>query len=49
VSVSFHRAIGFRVVDGPGSQNLYGVTAFADYDFPGEDRAVFERSLEAAT
>jgi ribosomal protein S18 acetylase RimI-like enzyme len=46
-SVKFHLAIGFRIVDGAGSQNLYGVTAFADYDYPGEDRVVFERSLEA--
>ena len=46
VSVGFHEAIGFHVVDGPGSQKLYGVTAFADYDYPGEDRAVFERRLE---
>jgi ribosomal protein S18 acetylase RimI-like enzyme len=45
-SVNFHQAIGFRIVDGAGSQNLYGVTAFADYDYPGEDRVIFERSLE---
>lgn len=47
-SVSFHAAIGFRIVDGPGSQNLYGVTAFPDYDYPGEDRSVFERNLGGA-
>ena len=46
-SVSFHTAIGFRLVDGPGSQNLYGVTAYPDYDYPGEDRAVFERTIDS--
>jgi ribosomal protein S18 acetylase RimI-like enzyme len=48
VAVAFHRAMGFQVVGGPGSQNLYGVTAFADYDYPGEDRVAFERDLEDA-
>jgi GNAT superfamily N-acetyltransferase len=46
VSVTFHAALGFRQVDGPGSQNLYGATAFADYDYPGGDRVVLERQLE---
>jgi ribosomal protein S18 acetylase RimI-like enzyme len=45
-SVAFHMAIGFEPVGGPGAQNLYGTTAFPDYDFPGADRAVFERVLE---
>lgn len=45
-SVAFHRALGFELVDGPGSQNLYGTLAFPDYDYPGDDRAVFERSLD---
>jgi L-amino acid N-acyltransferase YncA len=44
-SVAFHRAIGFEVVGGPGTQNLYGVPAFAGYDFEREDRAVLVRSL----
>jgi ribosomal protein S18 acetylase RimI-like enzyme len=48
VSVVFHRAMGFEPVDGPGSQNIYGTTAFADYDYPGEDRVVFRRRLDAA-
>lgn len=47
-SVAFHRALGFELVDGPGSQNLYGTLAFPDYDFPGDDRAVFERPLDPA-
>jgi ribosomal protein S18 acetylase RimI-like enzyme len=45
-SVAFHGALGFRLVDGPGSQNLYGHIAFPDYDSPGDDRAVFERALD---
>ena len=47
ISVRFHEALGFRPVGGPGSQNLYGTTAFPDYDFPGDDRVVFERPLES--
>jgi ribosomal protein S18 acetylase RimI-like enzyme len=45
VSVGFHKALGFRPVDGPGSRNLYGSLAFADYDGPGDDRVLFERAL----
>jgi GNAT superfamily N-acetyltransferase len=45
ISVSFHTALGFGPVDGPGSRNLYGTLGFADYDFPGDDRVVFERSI----
>jgi GNAT superfamily N-acetyltransferase len=45
VSVGFHLAMGFRPLDGPGSQNIYGTTAFPDYDGPGEDRVVFVRNL----
>ena len=44
-SVAFHRAIGFRVDDGPGTQNLYGTPAYADYDGDGDDRVVFVRDL----
>ena len=44
-SVAFHRAIGFRVEDGPGAQNLYGTPAYADYDGDGDDRVVFVRDL----
>jgi len=45
VSVRFHRAMGFEPQAGPGSQNLYGTTAFADYDGDGDDRVVFSRPL----
>jgi L-amino acid N-acyltransferase YncA len=44
-SVAFHRAIGFQVDDGPGTQNLYGTPAYADYDGDGEDRVVFIREI----
>ncbi len=37
--------MGFRVMDGPGAQRLYGTPAYADYDYPGEDRVVFELEL----
>ena len=44
-SVAFHRSVGFRIDDGPGTQNLYGTPAYADYDGEGDDRAVFVRDL----
>lgn len=44
-SVDFHRAIGFAVVDGPGTQNLYGTPAFAEYDYGREDRVVLVRTI----
>ena len=44
-SVAFHRALGFRVDDGPGTQRLYGTPAYVDHDGPGEDRVVFIRDL----
>jgi ribosomal protein S18 acetylase RimI-like enzyme len=46
-SVGFHQSIGFGLVDGPGTQNLFGFPAFADYDGDGEDRIVFVRELES--
>ena len=44
-SVAFHRSVGFRVDDGPGTQNLYGTPAYADYDGDGDDRVVFTHEL----
>lgn len=44
-SVAFHRSIGFRIDDGPGTQNLYGTPAYPDYDGDGDDRVVFTRDL----
>ncbi|MEA2544863.1 MAG: hypothetical protein QOI09_136 [Chloroflexota bacterium] len=46
-SVGFHQSIGFGLVDGPGTQNLFGFPAFADYDGDGEDRIVFVRELDS--
>jgi len=45
VSVDFHRALGFRMDDGPGTQRLYGTPAYADYDAEGDDKVVFSRDL----
>ena len=44
-STAFFRAVGFQPDDGPGSQNLFGTTAFADYDGACEDRIVFVLQL----
>jgi GNAT superfamily N-acetyltransferase len=48
VSVEFHRHLGFRADDGPGTVGIYGVPAHPDYDGDGEDRAVFIRDLDDA-
>ena len=45
ISVAFHRAIGFGVDDGPGTQVLYGTPSHPDHDGEGEDRVVFVRAL----
>jgi predicted GNAT superfamily acetyltransferase len=44
-SIAFHLAIGFELVTGPGSQNLYGTPAYPGYDFDREDRAVLVRRI----
>jgi len=44
-AVLFFRAIGFRAEEGPGSMNLYGVPAWPDHEFEGEDRAIFVREI----
>jgi GNAT superfamily N-acetyltransferase len=44
-AIAFFRAIGFSPDDAPGTQRLYGVPAWPDYELPGEDRAVLIRSL----
>lgn len=46
-AVAFFRAVGFRADDGPGSQNLFGTPAFADFEAPGDDRIVYRRRLSA--
>ena len=44
-SIAFHRALGFEVDAGPGTQNLYGTPAYPAYDFEREDRAVLTKEL----
>jgi len=44
-SVAFHRAMGFEVEAGPGTQNLYGTPARPGYDYETEDRVVLRRDL----
>ena len=44
-SLAFHRALGFEVQAGPGSQNLYGIPAQPGYDFDREDRAILVRAI----
>lgn len=45
-SIAFHRALGFRVDDGPGTQRLYGTPAHVDHDGHDEDRVVFIHDLD---
>lgn len=45
VSLLFHRALGFEASEAPGTKNLYGSSAFPDYDADGEDRVVFNLDL----
>jgi ribosomal protein S18 acetylase RimI-like enzyme len=44
-SIAFHRAVGFAVDDGPGTQPIYGTPAHVDHDGADEDRVVFVRTL----
>ena len=44
-SLAFHRALGFEVQVGAGSQNLYGTPSQAGYDFEREDRAILVRAI----
>ena len=45
VSVDFHRHLGFRPDDGPGTTSIYGVPAYRDFDRYDEDRVVLIRTL----
>lgn len=55
IAVAFHRALGFGEQGGPadpgpgGAMRLYGTLAFPDYDYPGEDRAIFVRPIARLT
>ena len=44
-AIGFLQALGLVADSGPGSQSLYGSPAFADYDGPGEDRAIYVARL----
>jgi ribosomal protein S18 acetylase RimI-like enzyme len=45
-AVRFFEAIGFTAEPGPGGQRLYGVPAWPDHEFDGEDRAIFVRPID---
>ena len=47
LAIAFFRGVGFQPEDGPGTQRLYGVPAFPDWEAKGEDRALLVRSLPA--
>lgn len=44
-SLAFHRSLGFEIVRGPGSQNLYGTPAQPGFDFDRDDKAVMVRRI----
>ena len=44
-SLAFHRALGFEIASGEGTQNLYGTPAQPAYDFGREDRTTLIRRL----
>lgn len=44
-SIAFHRALGFEVLVGHGSQDLYGTPSQAGYDFDREDRTLLVRPI----
>ena len=45
VSLEFHRHLGFRPDDGPGTRSIYSVPAYRDFDGEDQDRAVLIRTL----
>jgi len=45
-SVDFHKRLGFRPDDGPGTTPIYGVPAYPNFDGDGQDRAVLIRALD---
>ena len=47
ISIAFHRALGFRIDDGPLTQRLYGTPAYPSYDGEGEDRVVLRLEVGA--
>ena len=47
VSLGFHRALGFRPDDGPGTAPAYGVPAYRAYEGDDQDMVVLRLALEA--
>ena len=47
-TIAFLEAVGFRLLDGPDNQRLYGTPAISDFDEPGDDRAELELVVRAA-
>jgi L-amino acid N-acyltransferase YncA len=48
-SLAFHQAMGFEIVGGEGTQNLYGSPARPGYDFDREDRSTMILRLPGGT
>jgi GNAT superfamily N-acetyltransferase len=44
IALAFMAALGFEAESGPGTTRIHGITAFAGWDGPGEDRVLFGRS-----
>lgn len=47
VAIAFFRSAGFEAESGPGTQRLFGVDAYPDYEAAGEDRAVLHLTIRA--
>ena len=47
VSLGFHRALGFRLDDGPGTRPAYGVPAYPGYEGDDQDMVVMRLELGA--
>lgn len=43
IALAFFGALGFVPESGPGSTRIHGIPAFADWDGPGENRALLTR------
>ena len=43
--LAFFAALGYAPATEPGTRRLYGVPALADFDGPGQDRAIVERAI----
>jgi GNAT superfamily N-acetyltransferase len=44
-SIAFHRALGYRIEDGPETRPIYGVPAHEDYDAIGDEKVLFVLAL----